>query len=135
MNKKLKNLKRRWRKIGKPNRTFYRGMTIIAGINILLIPVISNAATNVMWILFIMIMYSTEFVRRRRTQYEWYRKGRRRQIDLDKVKLAKADGIKYLYDRLHSDYRKLEYDYHQLKKSFCDIQNKKTINPKTKKKK
>lgn len=126
MNKELKNLKRRWRKIGKPNRTFYRGMTIIAGINILLIPVISNAATNVMWILFIMIMYSTEFVRRRRTQYAWYRKGLWRQIDLDKVKLARAASLRLQYDILKSDHNKLQCDYHRLKK---------TINPKTKKKK
>lgn len=135
MNKKLKNLKRRWRKIGKPNRTFYRGMTIIAGINILLIPVISNAATNVMWILFVMIMYSTEFVRRRRTQYVWYRKGRRRQASLDDRYVMEAANVKIKYIRLNSDYRKLKYECNQLKKSFCDIQNKKSTNPKTKKKK
>lgn len=121
MNKELKNIKRRWRKIGKPNRTFYRGMTIIAGINILLIPVISNAATNVMWILFIMIMYSTEFVRRRRTQYAWYNKGRFRQLKIDRGLFMEVAVLRWRSDRLNAKCKKMEYDCNQLKKEIKRI--------------
>lgn len=118
MNKKLKNLKRRWRKIGKGDRIFYRGQAIVIAFNLLILPFTWTAIASLFWVGLLVFVYSMELARRRVVQYLYYHKGRWRQIDLDNVKLAKADGIKHLYDRLHSDYRKLEYDYHQLKKSI-----------------
>ena len=62
-------------------------------------------------------------------KYQSYRKGKIRQNELDRDEIWELRQenvhIKFKYDRLHSDYKKLEYDYHQLKKS---------INPKNKKK-
>ena len=96
MKKKLKNLKRRWRKIEKGDRTFYRGQAIIIAFN----------------------LYSMELRRRRVERYIYYFKGRWRQIDLDNVKLARAASLRLQYDILKSDHNKLQCDYHQLKKSI-----------------
>jgi hypothetical protein len=59
---------------------------------------------------------------RRRTAYLWYHKGRLHQHGIDWVKME--DLVQWAREfarennRLHSDYKKLEYDYNQLKKSI-----------------
>ena len=59
----------------------------------------------------------------------WYWRGRNRQVKLNEVAAKQILAIAWNQHikniRLHSDYKKLEYDYNQLKKS---------INPKKKKK-
>lgn len=134
MNKKLKNIKRRWRKIKKGDRMFYRGQAIVIAFNLLILPFTWTAIFTLVWLGLLTFVYSTELARRRVEQYIYYHKGRWRQIDLDNKHVAEASAIKSEYCRLRSNYNKLKYDYNQLKKSFCDIQNKKSINPKNKKK-
>lgn len=126
MNKKLKNLKRRWRKIEKGDRIFYRGQAIIIAFNLLILPFAWTAIFTLFWVGLLTYFYSMELRRRRAEQYIYYFKGRWRQIDLDKVKLVRAASLRLQYDRLQSDHNKLQCDYHRLKKS---------INPKTQKKK
>lgn len=133
MKKKLKNLKRRWRKIGKGDRIFYRGQAIIIAFNLLILPFAWTAILTLFWVGLLTYFYSMELRRRRVERYIYYFKGRWRQIDLDNKHVAEASAIKSEYCRLRSNYNKLKYECNQLKKSFCDIQNKKSINPKKKK--
>ena len=124
MKKKLKNLKRRWRKIEKGDRIFYRGQAIIIAFNLLILPFAWTAIFTLFWVGLLTYFYSMELRRRRVERYIYYFKGRWRQIDLDNVKLARAASLRLQYDILKSDHNKLQCDYHQLKKS---------INPKKKK--
>lgn len=132
MKKKLKNLKRRWRKIRKGDRIFYRGQAIIIALNLLLLPFTWTAICSFLWVGLLTYVYSMELSRRRVCQWIYYHIGRRRKIYLDKY-VAEASAIKSEHCRLRSNYNKLKYECNQLKKSFCDIQNKKSINPKKKK--
>lgn len=124
MKKKLKNLKRRWRKIEKGDRMFYRGQAIIIAFNLLILPFAWTAILTLFWVGLLTYFYSMELRRRRVERYIYYFKGRWRQIDLDNVKLARAASLRLQYDILKSDHNKLQCDYHQLKKN---------INPKKKK--
>lgn len=124
MKKKLKNLKRRWRKIEKGDRIFYRGQAIIIAFNLLILPFAWTAILTLFWVGLLTYFYSMELRRRRVERYIYYFKGRWRQIDLDNVKLARAASLRLQYDILKSDHNKLQCDYHRLKKS---------INPKKKK--
>lgn len=124
MKKKLKNLKRRWRKIEKGDRIFYRGQAIIIAFNLLILPFAWTAILTLFWVGLLTYFYSMELRRRRVERYIYYFKGRWRQIDLDNVKLARAASLRLQYDILKSDHNKLQCDYHQLKKN---------INPKKKK--
>lgn len=135
MNKKLKNLKRRWRKLKRSQRQCYRFWTGLLVFNYLIGFVNSTGLINAIWMAGFMWLYTQGIILSRRTAYRYYHKGRWRQIDLDNKHVAEASAIKSEYYRLRSNYNKLKYECNQLKKSFCDIQNKKTINPKTKKKK
>lgn len=125
MNKKLKSLKRRWRKIGKVDRIFYRGQAIVFAFNLLILPFTWTAIAQLFWVGLLVFVYSMELARRRVERAFYYFKGRRRQATLDDRYVMEAANVKIKYIRLNSDYRKLEYDYNQLKKS---------INPKNKKK-
>ena len=75
------------------------------------------------------LIFTFSLSMRRRTAYLWYYKGRFHQNGVDHVKAN--DLVEWVREvalenkRLNSDYKKLEYDYNQLKKS---------INPKQKKK-
>lgn len=124
MKKKLKNLKRRWRKIEKGDRIFYRGQAIIIAFNLLILPFTWTAILTLFWVGLLTYFYSMELRRRRVERYIYYFKGRWRQIDLDNVKLARSASLRLQYDILKSDHNKLQCDYHRLKKS---------INPKKKK--
>ena len=124
MKKKWINLKRRWRKIGKGDRIFYRGQAIVIAFNLLILLFTWTAVFSLFWVGLLAYVYSMELARRRVCQWIYYYKGRWRQIDLDNVKLARAASLRLQYDMLKSDHNKLQCDYHRLKKS---------INPKNKK--
>ena len=76
MKKKLKNLKRRWRKIEKGDRIFYRGQAIIIAFNLLILPFAWTAIFTFFWVGLLTYVYSMELRRRRVEQYIYYFKGR-----------------------------------------------------------
>lgn len=137
MKKKLKNLKRRWRKIGKGDRIFYRGQAIVIAFNLLILPFTWTAIFSLFWVGLLTYVYSMELAIRRKTAYRWYLIGAwksKRTYYKDKRRLMYRNAeLEFANKRLNSDYNKLKYECNQLKKSFCDIQNKKSINPKKKK--
>lgn len=129
MKKKWIALKRRWKKLHRMDRQFFRMIGAFTLLFLLLLPVSLAFLSNLVWMIsFITIQYFSISIRRNR-QYAYWLKGCLHQSNADWIRhrrtmYEKAE-LKFKYDRLHSDYKKLEYDYHQLKKS---------INPKNKKK-
>ena len=130
MKKKWIALKRRWKKMDRYDQAYFKVdfVILIAGL-VLLIFGRGVGFTLMCW-MFSNILLRTAYMSRIRVRkYQSYRKGKIRQNELDRDEIWELRQenvhIKFKYDRLHSDYKKLEYDYHQLKKS---------INPKNKKK-
>ena len=129
MKKKWIALKRRWKKLSPFDRKFYKGQVILVVFNLLMSILTLLNLLNIMWIILLTLIFSFGLQTRRRTAYLWYHKGRLHQHGIDWVKME--DLIQWAREvarenkQLNSDYKKLEYDYNQLKKS---------INPKTKKK-
>lgn len=124
-----KEWKRRWKKLSPFDRSFYKGQVILVVFNLLMSVLTILNLLNIMWIILLAFTYTLSLSKRRRTAYLWYHKGRLHQNGID---CAKADNlVQWAREvarenkQLNSDYKKLEHDYHQLKKS---------INPKNKKK-
>lgn len=129
MKEKVKKWKRRWKKLSPFDRIFYRGQAILVGFNLLMSIWSILSLLNIMWVVFLTLIFTFSLSMRRRTAYLWYYKGRLHQNGVD---CAKADdlvqwakAVARENKQLNSDYKELEYDYNQLKKS---------INPKKKKK-
>lgn len=130
MKKKWIALKRRWKKMDRYDQAYFKVdfVILIAGL-VLLIFGRGVGFTLMCW-MFSNICLRTAYMSRIRTRkYQSYRRGKIRQNELDRDEIwelrSENVNIKFKYDRLNSDYKKLEYDYHQLKKN---------INPKNKKK-
>jgi hypothetical protein len=130
MKKKWIALKRRWKKLSPFDRRFYRVQAIVIAFNLLTLPFTWTAICSLLWVGLLTYVYSMELRSRRVEQYIYYYKGRWRQLGLDNKECLEAAAIKSEYSRLCYNYNKLKYECNQLKKSFCDIQNKKNINPK-----
>lgn len=130
MKKKWIALKRRWKKMDRYDQAYFKVdfVLLIAGLALLIFG--RGVGFTLMCWMFSNILLRTAYMSRiRARKYQSYRKGQIRQNELDRDEIwelrSENVNIKFKYDRLHSDYKKLEYDYHQLKKS---------INPKNKKK-
>lgn len=133
MEKKLKAMKRRWRKLSKADRQYYRGQTFLVALNSLLLPFTWVAVFNFVWMGVLIMTYTNGLKNARRWKYIGYYEGRWRQIALNRVRLARAASLRLQYDRLYSDHSKLKYDYNQLKKFVNQEQIKKTNKPFNKK--
>lgn len=129
MKKKWIALKRRWKKLSTFDRRFYTGQVILVVFNLLMSILTILNLLNIMWIVLLTLIFTFSLSMRRRTAYLWYYKGRLHQNLVDRAKaddlVQWARGIARENKQLNSDYKKLEYDYNQLKNS---------INPKKKKK-
>lgn len=129
MKKKWIALKRRWKKLHRMDRQFFRIIGAFTLLYLLLLPVSLVFLGNLVWTSsFIILQYFSISIRRNR-QYAYWLKGCIHQSNADWIRnrrtMYENAELKFKYDRLNSDYKKLEYDYHQLKKN---------INPKNKKK-
>lgn len=121
MKKRWKAIKRWWRKLRKHDRTFYRNMAIIAGAN-LIVGCLGSVASlcNVVWISVMIFIYYGMMRNARRSRYYGYLEGKYVEGGISLVRLEYIR--KYMLqlreekENLHSDYKKLQYDYHQLKK-------------------
>lgn len=129
MKKKWITLKRRWKKLHRMDRQFFRIIGAFTLLYLLLLPVSLGFLVNLVWMIsFIILQYFSISIRRNR-QYVYWLKGCLHQSSADWIRhrrtmYEKAE-LKFKYDRLHSDYKKLEYDYNQLKKSINPIKKKK----------
>lgn len=129
MKKKWITLKRRWKKLHRMDRQFFRIIGAFTLLYLLLLPVSPAFLINLVWMISMLTLQFFNISLRRNRQYVYWLKGCLHQSDVDwkrhrRTMYEKAE-LKFKYDRLNSDYKKLEYDYHQLKKN---------INPKNKKK-
>lgn len=129
MKKKWIALKRRWKKLHRMDRQFFRIIGAFTLLYLLLLPVSLVFLGNLVWTSsFIILQYFSISIRRNR-QYAYWLRGCIHQSNADWIRnrrtMYENAELKFKYDRLNSDYKKLEYDYHQLKKN---------INPKNKKK-
>lgn len=121
MKKKWKAIKRWWRKLRKNDREYYRILGIIGGAN-LIGGFLGSVACfcNVVWLSVMIFIHYGMMRRARRSRYYGYLEGK---FVEGGISLKRLEHIrKYILqlreekERLHSDYKKLQYDYHQLKK-------------------
>lgn len=127
--KKLKAMKRRWRKLHRMDRRFFRLMGAFTLLYLLLLPVSLAFLGNLIWTISLIVLQYFSIATRRNRQYVYWLKGCLHQSGADwtrhrRTMYEKAE-LKFKYDRLNSDYKKLEYDYNQLKKSINPIKKKK----------
>lgn len=129
MKEKIKKWKRRWKKLSPFDRTFYRGQGFLVVFNLLMSILTILNLFNIMWIILLILTYSFSLLMRRRTAYLWYHKGRLHQHGINRVKVEDlvqwARAVARENKQIHSDYKKLEYDYNQLKKNINPKKNKK----------
>ena len=130
MKKKWIALKRKWKKLDEFERTYFKVDSIffIAGM-VLLITGRESGYFLVGWMFSNILLRISYLAKNRTSKYSSYKDGRRKQKRIDskdiQTVLRRYQEVDFKNARLHSDYKKLEYDYNQLKKS---------INPKKEKK-
>ena len=120
MKKKWINLKRRWRKMHKSDRSYFACMGTLTALNIATLPWVLHNVTNILWLLLLLwthqihvaaLRVNTKYNLHRGAMHQWWR-DRKRYNELSE-QLISAESSR---DRLNSKYKKLEYDYRQLKK-------------------
>ena len=120
MKKKWINLKRRWRKMHKSDRSYFACMGILTALNIATLPWEMDNVINIAWLsllLWTRWMYvaslrkNTKRDLRRGAMHQWWH-DRKRYNELSEQLIS----AEFSRDRLNSKYKKLEYDYRQLKK-------------------
>ena len=120
MKKKLINLKRRWRKMHKSNRKVFKGLGIITALNIASLPWVHGNVMNIIWLAILLwthqihvaaLRVNTKNNLRRGAKHQWWH-DRKRYNELSEQLIS----AEFSRDRLNSKYKKLEYDYRQLKK-------------------
>mgnify|MGYP007111662553 CR=1 FL=1 len=129
MKKKWTALKRRWKKLMKFDRRSFRMFGLLIAINMVFTLFSFSNIINTLWLAMFVWAHIRFIQIRRHTQMLWYWRGRNRQVKLNEIAAKQILAIAWNQHKkniqLNSDYKKLEYDYNQLKKS---------INPKKKKK-
>ena len=129
MKKKWIALKRRWKKLHRMDRRFFRLIGAFMLFYLALTFLWISFLPNLVWMTTLMMLQYFNICIRRNRQYAYYLRGCVHQLTVDWVRDRRTVNenveLKVKNRRLHSDYKKLEYDYNQLKKS---------INPKKKKK-
>ena len=129
MKKKWIALKRRWKKLTKFDRRSFRVFGLLIAINTVFTLFSFSNIINTLWLAMFVWAHIRFIQIRIHTQMLWYWRGRNRQVKLNEVAAKQILAIAWNQHKkniqLNSDYKKLEYDYNQLKKS---------INPKKKKK-
>ncbi len=120
MKKKWINLKRRWRKMHKSDRKVFKGLGILIALNIAALPWVLYNVTNISWLLLLLWIHwihvaslrkNTKYNLHRGAMHQWWR-DRKRYNELSEQLIS----AEFSRDRLNSKYKKLEYDYRQLKK-------------------
>lgn len=129
MKKKLKAMKRRWRKLLRTDRQFFRLTGAFLVLYLMLLPLSITFLGNIIWMIGLITLHYIHIGIRRNRQYVYWQRGRMKQLALDwekarKMRYENAE-LRFKNDRLNSDYKKLEYDYNQLKKSVNPIKKKK----------
>ena len=130
MKKKWKALKRWWKKLNEFERAYFKvdSIFLIVGM-VLLVTGIESGYFLVGWMFSNILLRIAYLAKNRTSRYSSYKDGRRKQKRIDskdiQTVLRRYQEVDFKNARLHSDYKKLEYDYNQLKKN---------INPKKKKK-
>ena len=125
MKQKLKQMKRRWRKLRKEDRWVYIVWSIFILLNagyMIVRPSIVTLCT-LLWLSLVIFVKQTEYTRGRCYGIMLYEEGRYRMVPLIK-KLCRTihrlndDYAQLLrsYKALYKSYKKLECDYHRLKK-------------------
>lgn len=120
MKKKWINLKRRWRKMHKSDRSYFACMGTLTALNIVSLLWEMDNVINIAWLsllLWTRWMYiaslrkNTKRDLHRGAMHQWWR-DRKRYNELSEQLIS----TEFSRDRLNSKYKKLEYDYRQLKK-------------------
>ena len=120
MKKKLKQMKRRWRKLEKADREYFVAIGAIIVLNIATLPWAHHNVMNILWLALLMgmrCMYvaslriNRSIDLRRGAMHQWWH-DRKRYNELSEQLIS----AEFSRDRLNSKYKKLEYDYRQLKK-------------------
>ena len=117
MKDKVKMWKRRWKKLHRMDRRFFRLIGTFTLFYLIFTFLWISFLPNLVWMTTLMMIQYFNISIRRNRQYAYYLRGC--------ITVYENAELKVKNRRLHSDYKKLEYDYNQLKKS---------INPKKKKK-
>lgn len=129
MKKKWINLKRRWRKMHKSDRSYFACMGTLAALNIATLPWAHGNVMNILW-LSLLLWMRWQYVAALRIETKWnLRRGGIRQWRSDRKRYNELVD-RYLdmsneRNNLHSKYKKLEYDYRQLKKQVKSNDKKK----------
>ena len=120
MKKKWINLKRRWRKMHKSDRSYFACMGTLTALNIISLPWEMDNVINIAWLALLLWMrwmyvaslrINTKCDLRRGAMHQWWH-DRKRYNELSEQLIS----AEFSRDRLNSKYKKLEYDYRQLKK-------------------
>lgn len=129
MKKKWINLKRRWRKMHKSDRKVFKGLGILIALNIAALPWVLHSVTNITWLLLLLWIHrihvaslrkNTKCDLRRGAMHQWWH-DRKRYNELSEQLIS----AEFSRDSLNSKYKKLEYDYRQLKKQVKSNDKKK----------
>ena len=129
MKKKWINLKRRWRKMHKSDRSYFACMGTLTAFNIATLPWVHSNVMNILWLALLLwtrwmyvasLRKNTKHAFHRGAMHQW-RYDRRRYDELSEQLIS----AKFSRDRLNSKYKKLEYDYRQLKKQVKSNDKKK----------
>lgn len=129
MKKKLKAMKRRWRKLHQMDRRFFRLIGAFSILYLLLLPLSLAFLPCLAWMMTLILLQCFNIGTRRNRQYVYYLKGMIRQEQIDwfaniKTRFDNAE-LSARLKQLHSGYKKLEYDYNQLKKNINSKKKKK----------
>jgi hypothetical protein len=130
MKKKWIALKRRWKKLNDFERTYFKvdSIFLIAGM-ILLVTDRESGYFLVGWMFSNILLRISYLAKNRTNRYSSYKEGRIKQKRIDskdiQTVLRRFQEVDFKNVRLNSDYKKLEYDYNQLKKNINHKKNKK----------
>ena len=120
MKKKLKQMKRRWRKLEKADRGYFVAIGAIIVLNIATLPWAHHNVMNILWLALLLwtrwmyvvsLRKKTKLDLRRGAMHQWWH-DRKRYNELSEQLIS----AEFSRDRLNSKYKKLKYDYRQLKK-------------------
>ena len=120
MKKKLKQMKRRWRKMHKSDKSFFACVGTITALNIATLPWIHGNVMNILWLTLLLWMRWMYVVSLRKNTKRDFHRGAMHQWRYDRRRCNELSeqliSAEFSRDRLNSQYKKLEYDYRQLKK-------------------
>ena len=120
MKKKWINLKRRWRKMHKSDRMHFACMGTLTALNIATLPWAHGNVMNILWLALLLWMRWMYVAALRKDSYYYFHRGALHQWWSDDKRrvqvLEQCFQAERAYADLNSKYKKLEYDYRQLKK-------------------